>query len=809
MSVPSLGASLLPQRVASSKPKDVRVRVAVRVRPFLKHEISRGDENIIQSQDPTSLELWNYRYECEALRYTFDACYDEKATQSAIFHNEIKPMLRGPLQGQNTTCFAFGPTGAGKTHTMQGTDEDPGIIPLAIKELFFLLNADSSRYSYDVTMSYLEIYNEKVYDLLDPKENDLPIREDQGHNIVIPGLSEVSVHSLDEFQGRFADALLNRSTAPTKLNSRSSRSHAVLIIKIMRQEKTSPFRKLQGKVNLIDLAGSEDNRKTENSGARLKESGSINMSLFVLGKVVDALNEGAARIPYRDSKLTRLLQDSLGGDSRACIVANIAPSKHLYFDTYNSLNFASKSRNIVNRPVVHQTYNAPPPVIRTISITAPSSLPIPAPVSAPVSAAVSAPSTSLLFQPPSRLLAGTTSQVHRSNSSDKTTVAPRPVPTITRPPQSSVDDTLAACVMMTPSSKITMAKTYLDQAAVMMKMDKSKALSLFKAAYSIHPTRQIQEQISDLETNITSEHASKPSQIGTKTVPQQQHPQSQQQQQQQKAGKMPLAPINGQESKAVPKRPLFLQGNVNSPAKHKIEQEEESDDDNDFSPIRGKGRNVKRARLDDSDFIVASDEDSASDSSSPRIQKRLTVDFEVKACFEAKALPFLNSGDAKALMRLKGIGKKKAEHIVEFREANGPFDSIDDLIKVGFAEKGLEKLILDNAEGNFCVVVEGKKKKEKESKADDSTHSINVIQVDACARQEFELDTLNILNSGDLKTLMALNGLGKKRAERILEFRTSCGPFASILDLKKIGLFAEKGLDKFIKDNIRIDFVAQ
>ena len=143
--------------------------------------------------------------------------------------------MRAPLQGQNTTCFAFGPTGAGKTHTMQGTDEDPGIIPLSIKELFFLLNADSARYTYELTMSYLEIYNEKVYDLLDPKDADLQIREDQNHNIVIPGLKEVMVHSFAEFEANFASALMNRSSAPTKLNVRSSRSHAVLTIKVRSQ----------------------------------------------------------------------------------------------------------------------------------------------------------------------------------------------------------------------------------------------------------------------------------------------------------------------------------------------------------------------------------------------------------------------------------------------------------------------------------------------------------------------------------------------------------------------------------------------
>lgn len=798
----STNNSKLPQRVgpASSKPKDVRVRVAVRVRPFLSHEIARGDENIIQSQDETSLELWNYRYESESLRYTFDACYDDKSTQSAIFHNEIKPLLRGPLQGQNTTCFAFGPTGAGKTHTMQGTEEDPGIIPLAIKELLFLLNADSSRYSYEMTMSYLEIYNEKVYDLLDVKEGDLPIREDQQHNIVIPGLSEVSVHSLEEFNARFATALLNRSSAPTKLNTRSSRSHAVLTIKITRQEKTSPFRKLTGKVNLIDLAGSEDNRKTENQGARLKESGAINMSLFVLGKVVDALNEGQSRIPYRDSKLTRLLQDSLGGDSRACIVANIAPSKHLYFDTYNSLNFASKSRNIVNRPVVHQTINAPPQPIR----------------SAPISLIPTVPAatiTSGIAQPPSRLLAGTASSVQSSTSaisvpsrtvsshessvltkslavkvvSKEEVVKAKPVTQVPAllPQQ---DDTLSSCALMTPASKSVMAKSFIDQAKVMVKVDKSKALALYKSALALVPNNaRLRDEVTSLELEMAQENV--PSHQGKQV-----------------ANKPSTQPIVKKALFGV--APLSNVSNIvcaqqvkPSPAKHPRSHHADAEDsEEDASPnLRGRG---KRARLDDSDFIVHSeDEDASSVSSSPRIAKRSHVDHETRAEFEQTVLPVLNDGDVKTLMRLNGIGKKKAELIIEYRDSHGPFLSLNGLMKVGFAEKGLDKLVLDN----MTVTFDDEPKKRKEKAVDTSLSSHPVIQVDSAARLAFEQDTLNILNTGDIKALMNLNGLGKKKAERILEYREGCGSFTSMLELKKIG-FAEKGLDKFIKDNLNICF---
>ena len=254
-------------------------------------------------------------------------------------------------------------TGAGKTHTMQGTLEEPGVIPRAVESLITMANEkDSSNTNKKnkkivptatLTISYLEIYNEKVYDLLSPKDADLPIREDQARNIFIPNLEEVTIQSIEDFKKTYANGCRNRTTASTKLNSKSSRSHAILIVKVIYREPQPPHRTLTGKLHLIDLAGSEDNRWTDNKGIRLTESSNINQSLFVLGKVVHALNRGQNRVPYRDSKLTRLLQDSLGGNSYSVMIANIAPGLAFFFDTYNTLNFASKSRLIVNKPMVN------------------------------------------------------------------------------------------------------------------------------------------------------------------------------------------------------------------------------------------------------------------------------------------------------------------------------------------------------------------------------------------------------------------------------------------------------------------------
>ncbi|KAE8577776.1 hypothetical protein XENTR_v10023044 [Xenopus tropicalis] len=192
-------------------------------------------------------------------------------------------------------------------------------------------------------------------DLLEPKNKDLPIREDKDHNILIPGVTQKTINSFGDFDEHFIPASQNRTVASTKLNDRSSRSHAVLLIKVQKSQQVSPFRQLTGKLYLIDLAGSEDNRRTGNQGIRLKESGAINSSLFTLSKVVDALNQGLPRIPYRDSKLTRLLQDSLGGTAHSVMIANIAPEQKYYFDTLTALNFAAKSKQIINKPFSQET----------------------------------------------------------------------------------------------------------------------------------------------------------------------------------------------------------------------------------------------------------------------------------------------------------------------------------------------------------------------------------------------------------------------------------------------------------------------
>ncbi|XP_044160239.1 kinesin-like protein KIF22 isoform X3 [Bufo gargarizans] len=345
----------------NKKPSPSRVRVAVRLRPYME----KGEDKVcVRGLDSQSLEIVNWRNQLETMQYQFDAFYGDNATQREIYTGSVYPLLPHLLVGQNASVFAYGPTGAGKTHTMLGNPNQPGVIPRAVRDLLQMTRGtkdkpEEENWSYSITMSYVEIYQEKVMDLLEPKNKDLPIREDKDHNILIPGVTQKTINTFSDFDEHFIPASQNRTVACTKLNDRSSRSHAVLLIKVQKNQQVPPFRQLTGKMYLIDLAGSEDNRRTGNQGIRLKESGAINSSLFTLSKVVDALNQGLPRIPYRDSKLTRLLQDSLGGSAHSVMITNIAPEQNYYFDTLTALNFAAKSKQVINRPFGQETTQAP------------------------------------------------------------------------------------------------------------------------------------------------------------------------------------------------------------------------------------------------------------------------------------------------------------------------------------------------------------------------------------------------------------------------------------------------------------------
>ena len=294
--------------------------------------------------------------------FNFDSVITPSMSNKDIFEKLIKQNLINLLKGINVSIFAYGQTSTGKTFTMKGEKSNEGLIPLSIKEIFNSLNnKESSISKYLVKVSYIEIYNETVNDLIDPSKKNLEIRESGNKGIFVNNLSEISVNNLEKAMQLLNKGESNRIIAETKLNEKSSRSHTIFKINIefyMKEKNNNKEKKYNSQLNLVDLAGSENVSKAKCEGIRIKEGGNINKSLLALSNVINKLSQNnKSFVNYRDSKLTRLLQTSLGGNSKTTIICTMVDDNSHYSETLNTLHFGIKAKNIKTIVKVNEVIN--------------------------------------------------------------------------------------------------------------------------------------------------------------------------------------------------------------------------------------------------------------------------------------------------------------------------------------------------------------------------------------------------------------------------------------------------------------------
>ncbi|XP_066462385.1 kinesin-like protein KIF17 isoform X1 [Eleutherodactylus coqui] len=293
-------------------------------------------------------------------QFTFDGAYYMEHCTEQIYNEIAYPLVEGVTEGYNGTIFAYGQTGSGKSFSMQGVSDPPaqrGVIPRAFEHVFESIQcAENTKFL--VRASYLEIYNEEIRDLLgEDTKHKLELKEHPDKGVYVRALSQHTVHSVTECEKIMDMGWRNRSVGYTLMNKDSSRSHSIftITIEICTTDESGEDHLRAGKLNLVDLAGSERQSKTGATGERLKEATKINLSLSALGNVISALVDGKSKhIPYRDSKLTRLLQDSLGGNTKTLMVACLSPADNNYDETLSTLRYANRAKNIKNKPRINE-----------------------------------------------------------------------------------------------------------------------------------------------------------------------------------------------------------------------------------------------------------------------------------------------------------------------------------------------------------------------------------------------------------------------------------------------------------------------
>ena len=331
------------------------VKVMIRVRPLNKKEKSKKCKNILSlSQKEKSISI-----KSQTKLYIFNNIFTQADTQKQVYEKSAFQIVESILQGYNGTIFAYGQTGCGKTFTMLGDIKNPenkGIIPRACSHILTRIASDKNNFEkYNINCSFVELYNEKIYDLMEKEKVKKDLKQSP-KGVFIKNLINVPVSNLSDILRVLSLGDKNRSVGETAMNKGSSRSHCIFQITIQTFSKKNGIETIKNsKLNLVDLAGSERQSKTKAKGIRLKEANNINLSLSALGNVIGALtSKRKSHIPYRDSKLTRLLQDSLGGNTKTLMMAAVSPADYNLEETLSTLKYASRASKIRNKPVVNE-----------------------------------------------------------------------------------------------------------------------------------------------------------------------------------------------------------------------------------------------------------------------------------------------------------------------------------------------------------------------------------------------------------------------------------------------------------------------
>jgi len=354
-STSSIQSFLSKRRRSTLTMKTVRdnIKVAVRCRPLLPSDKGGLQTRVKMSVKDNWVEVQGEYKKKKKTKYTFDFVYPHHTTQEHLFQTSIAPIIDDVIQGFNCTVFAYGQTGTGKTFTMEGSKDHTGVIARSVHLLFSKLSTELAYLESTITVSHLEIYNEELCDLLNEHDaQKLSIYRDK--RVRVKNLTEIVVSSADEIFRILHQSLQKRRKGASTLNKESSRSHCIFTISILMKEPGISSKDLYkiGTLNLVDLAGSECVGKGASTSERCRETKNINRSLLTLGMVISSLVERKSHIPFRDSKLTRLLRESLGGRNKTLLIATISPSSSPDV-LLNTLHYAHKAKKIENKPEIN------------------------------------------------------------------------------------------------------------------------------------------------------------------------------------------------------------------------------------------------------------------------------------------------------------------------------------------------------------------------------------------------------------------------------------------------------------------------